>query len=320
MAAQAAWSDALGSIKSQKGKQAGNEGDLGSGGGGAAGGGVYDDDGDDGLYEPVTPAPVPTSAVSSYGEEQPRDSLAGESSHDVVIVSWDCIANFCSALIVCRAGACATPDIEPPVVRNQPAQHTKVRIKRPEKPYSEEIYSEIEEEIYASANAEIQALTAQVSFTGVLNSMLERFKRSSMLESLSTKVKQVADDLRAKLASAGKPATQAEVERKLKAIVPKEVAANLSVALEDAHRENAELQQKIAKLQAMRALPSVPGKRDITAGQAGQGGDGGDADGDYWTGYDMPVNVEDVDCEVPFFLPVNTEENTGFDDDDGDDY
>ena len=331
-AARAAPVDVVGSLNSRKNKQAGNE-DGSVGGGGAAGGGVYGDDGDDGMYEPVTPGPIPTSVASSHEEEQPQDSLAvstsAVSSYEEVqtqdspagapAAGATTTTNFC-CVCACTPSGGGTMEtrgyIKTPVVHNQPTQHTNVRIKHPQSPYSEEIYTEIEEEIYASASDEIQALAAQVSSAGVQSSMLERFKRSRLLESLGTKVKQISDGIQAKLASAGKPATQVEVAKKLNAIVPKEVSANLSVALEDAHRSNAELQQKIAVLQATRALPSVPGKRDITAGQAGLGGGGGDADDDNW----INANVEDVDCEVPFFLPVNTEESTGLGDDDGDDY
>lgn len=82
---------------------------------------------------------------------------------------------------------------------------TKVRIKPPQSPYSNEIYVDIEEEIYACAGGEIQALNVQDSSAGAQN---------NMAESIDDKLAKVIDGVMSMLASLGQPATRAEVARK----------------------------------------------------------------------------------------------------------
>lgn len=138
---------------------------------------------------------------------------------------------------------------------------TKVRAKPPQSPYSDEIYADIEEEIYACAGGEIQALNAQDSSAGA---------RNSMAESIGDKLAKVIDGVVSMLASLGQPATRAEVARKLEATMQRTVpGGGRAKELGDAHRANADLQRKIAELQATRALPNVPGDHNASAGQGG---------------------------------------------------
>eukprot|EP00729_Bicosta_minor_P004161 gene4161-19168_t len=136
-------------------------------------------------------------------------------------------------------------------------QRTKVRITNPQSPYSEGIYADIEEEIYVCAGGEIQALTAQASSAGVRNP-------NRMVGSLDDSLAKVIDGVVSMLASVGQPTTRAAVERRLKATLPFSLpreapgGGERGKKLEDAQRANAELQRKIAELQATRALPSVP--------------------------------------------------------------
>lgn len=136
-------------------------------------------------------------------------------------------------------------------------QRTKVRITNPQSPYSEGIYADIEEEIYVCAGGEIQALTTQASSAGVRNP-------NRMAGSLDDSLAKVIDGVVSMLASVGQPTTRAAVERRLKATLPFSLpreapgGGERGKKLEDAQRANAELQRKIAELQATRALPSVP--------------------------------------------------------------
>lgn len=152
----------------------------------------------------------------------------------------------------------------PNAAKHGPQQRTKVRITNPQSPYSDAIYADIEEEIYVCAGGEIQALTAQASSAGVRNP-------SSMAGSLHDSLANVIDGVVSMLASVGQPTTRAAVERRLKATLPKEASGGgeRGKELEDAHRANAELQRKIAELQATRALPSVPGDQNASAERGG---------------------------------------------------
>lgn len=173
-------------------------------------------------------------------------------------------------------------------------QRTKVRITNPQSPYSEGIYADIEEEIYVCAGGEIQALTAQASSAGVRNP-------NRMAGSLDDSLAEVIDGVVSMLASVGQPTTRAAVERRLKATLPFSLpreapgGGERGKKLEDAQRANAELQRKIAELQATRALPSVPTNAGTSTATATvlvpelayQDANGGVADDDY----EWPVNT-----------------------------
>lgn len=141
-----------------------------------------------------------------------------------------------------------------------------------------------------------------------------------MATRLDERLKQVADEVTAKLASVGKSATRADVERKLRAIAPKEVPGSLilAMALEDSERANAELQRKIAELQATRSLPSVPIDRDASARRAGHGGGtvyatyaSSSIRADEGDDYDMrPMRASANAKDDAYEVPMNAEDDT----------